>query len=331
MRKHPQPAFAPCTILAALILVAFCLEFPAYAQNGFISFDVPTARNTMPKAVSETGWIGGNWSDAGGVTHGFLRKRNGQYVTIDQPGSSFTEVLDVNASGAAVGESPGFLRNAHGNVRNITIPGIESTIARSINDSGQVVGSAISDLTGHGFLWDFSGTSILIDVPGATQVTTANAINAAGEITGFFSDDSATHGYIREPDGTFIIFDAAPGTTSMTQPMAINNLGQVTGAFYDDLGVLAGFFRDTDGTITLFKSDGSTGNVGLAINDSGVIVGYANVGPGSAAFQRDADGTLEYIQIPFSNGGSVAAGITNSGHVVGNYVGTDHRLHGWAN
>ncbi len=310
----------------------------APAQNGYISFDVPHARGTVPKALNQNGLIAGYYLDAAQVQHIFLRSRKGVFVTSEPSNTASSFITSVNTGGAAVGQYTdtnsmphGFLRNAHGTYRNINVPGTLYTNPNGINDVGQVTGNAFDAQFAHGFLWDVSGTVVLFDVPGGTGFTAARAINASGAITGYYANGNKESGYVRDSAGNITTFDAGTGTQTLTHPLAINSNGQITGTFADDVGAESAFLREVDGTITLFQGPELTETDPTSINDLGVIVGLANFELGFSAFERDAAGNVSYIPIPFSNVGSLAAGITNGGHMTGYYIGTDFRFHGWAN
>ena len=94
------------------------------SDGKFVSFDPPGAAKdseirkdqegfiirptTAPMGISETGEIAGYFSDATGVMHGFLRHKDGTFVTFEAPGASKTGDLGtfpkaLNRSGQIVG------------------------------------------------------------------------------------------------------------------------------------------------------------------------------------------------------------------------------------
>jgi len=96
----------------------------------FTTFDAPGASSvaafgygTFPESINDTGTITGHYSDAHGMSHGFLRSPSGEITTFDPSGAG-----SVAASGYG-------------------------TFAESINDAGAVTGQ-YTDANGliHGFL-----------------------------------------------------------------------------------------------------------------------------------------------------------------------------------
>lgn len=99
-----------------------------------------------------------------------------------------------------------------------------------------------------------------------------------------------------------------------TQAMSVNSDGAVTGFAYD-LG--EGFVRAADGSITTFKTTGTT--FATAINDSGEVAGYYDEnGTHAGAFLRDAQGTIT----TFNPGGTPlypVVSINDEGEIAGSF------------
>jgi hypothetical protein len=55
----------------------------------FATFDPPGSTFTMPSAITAAGVITGDYVDASGATHGFLRTPSGTFITIDVPVSGW--------------------------------------------------------------------------------------------------------------------------------------------------------------------------------------------------------------------------------------------------
>lgn len=146
----------------------------ARAASGFIAtFTAPFAgtspnQGTQASGINDAGTIVGNYIDATGITHGFMRGSSGVFTTIDV--SDATAILPV-----------------------------------SINDAGTVTGSySIPSLLSYGFVLSPSGVFVTFEVTGAGGApysgTFANSINDAGAITGYFIDANSTyHGFLRTP------------------------------------------------------------------------------------------------------------------------------------
>jgi hypothetical protein len=97
-------------------------------DGAFTTFDVPGA-GTRPgqgtaqfgAAINPAGATTGNYSDANGVFHGFLRTHDGTISTFDPPGSVFTFPASINPAAMITGSyvdangvGHGFLRIPHG-------------------------------------------------------------------------------------------------------------------------------------------------------------------------------------------------------------------------
>jgi len=94
------------------------------------------------------------------VTHGFV-KEGETYTIIDVPGAEGTYPLNINNSGATVGEFinssggvEGFVRTSHGRVTVVDFPGAPTTAIGTaiggINDRGEICGWWFNLNTGAG-------------------------------------------------------------------------------------------------------------------------------------------------------------------------------------
>jgi probable HAF family extracellular repeat protein len=218
---------------------------------------------------------------AGTRTHGFLLD-NGNYTTLDVPGSSSTWATGINASGQIVGSysdgtgSHGFLLD-NGSYTTLDVPGSTGTWANGINASDQIVGS-YSDVSGnaHGFLLDNgSYTDIGFNY--------ALGINDSGQIVGvvevFVYDIWYVSSYLQD-NGSVTRLDV-PGSGE-TDVRGINNSGQIVGLYFGDAGYHS-FLLD-HGRYTMVRLP--TGLTG--INASGQIVGS----------YEDAAGTHGFLATP---------------------------------
>ena len=111
----------------------------------------------MAGGINDRGQIVGNFSDASGISHGFLLSA-GNFMTIDFPGAlDDTAAFGITANGEIVGfydDSNGVIHGftlIAGNFNNVDSPGAFLTEAVRANEAGQIVG--IYNLAGqHGFL-----------------------------------------------------------------------------------------------------------------------------------------------------------------------------------
>src|SRR5216684_2331018 len=232
-----------------MMLYTLGIPHPANAQEvTYIIFDPPGSTFTQPASINAEGAITGTYGDAQYVIHGFLRARDGSFITCDPPGTK----------GTGFGPGAG---------------------AAAINGAGVITGSYNSGTRIHGFLRSRAGTFTKFDVPGATT-TVPTGINEAMEITGGYYDKRQVfHGFLRARDGTLTTFDA-PGSTTTTNPIGINRAEEIAGCYDDANGVNHGFLRAPDGTITTFDPPGYSGTDPSGINSAGTIIGVVNQGHG---------------------------------------------------
>jgi len=169
----------------------------------FITFDVPGSTGTSPSAITANGVVIGNYGDASGLTHGFLRTPSGAFTTFDVPGAQLTAPTDINPGGVITGwycptvdcqisgtiTIGGFLRDSDGTFTTFDAPAgayILGSIYKvsgsppSINPRGDIVGTYVAPgFVEHGFLRTKDGAFTTIDPPGA-GFTEVIAINPAG-------------------------------------------------------------------------------------------------------------------------------------------------------
>jgi hypothetical protein len=69
----------------------------------FITFDPPGSTGTSPSAITPIGAIVGSYKDASDLTHGFLRKPDGNFTMIDVPGSALTTPTGITPAGVITG------------------------------------------------------------------------------------------------------------------------------------------------------------------------------------------------------------------------------------
>jgi uncharacterized membrane protein len=119
----------------------------------------------IPQGINFFGEIAGYYRDSSDspVLHGFLRHRDGTFLTFDPVGSINTQVT-------------------------------------AINDKGEITGSyATADGIYHGFVRNQQGVIESFDAVGSGNPGTfPKAINDLGQITGYYQDASfVLHGFVR--------------------------------------------------------------------------------------------------------------------------------------
>src|SRR5271165_3000655 len=126
-------------------------DFPyIYAEFGGV-FQVITIPGAVGGAqatgINNSQQICGFYVDSQGVNHGFLLNF-GLFLTLDAPGSTFTQALGLNNNGQVVGDymdqggnTHGFVWTKAGGFQTIDNPnGIGTTVVNGINDKGVLVG-----------------------------------------------------------------------------------------------------------------------------------------------------------------------------------------------
>jgi uncharacterized membrane protein len=211
----------------------------AHAQYKLTTIDAPDSVATYANGNSVRR-IAGEFDDANGVTHGFVRTRTGAYEQFDAPDADgYTSINGINAAGQRSG----------------------------------IYGS--SDGRFHGYFWS-RGETTPLDPPD-TDFSVASFLNGKGEVVGFARKGTEPrHGYVWH-DGQFEMFDVPEAGPRGTRPSGINDRGQIVGAFYDTVGNghLRGFLRDR-GRYTRIDVPGTEDGFTYAqgINNGGLIVGY---------------------------------------------------------
>lgn len=143
-----------------------------------ISDPAPGVANTQLVDINNRGWIVGFYYETmadveQGISHGFLRRRNGGVTRIDVPGAELTRPFRANERGRIAGHYADG-RSLHGfvwedgKVTTIDVPGAVATILYGINNRGEMVGAYIDDKGAyHGFLRKRRGAIRTLDAPGA--------------------------------------------------------------------------------------------------------------------------------------------------------------------
>jgi hypothetical protein len=288
---------------------------PTYALT---SFDAPGGgagelEGTVALGINASGAITGVYSNAFGVTHGFIRTGDGSITTFDAPDAGSTS------------------------------PGVEGTIPVSINANGDVAGICIDANHGyHGFVRSAAdGTITEFDAPDApTNVanrgTAALGINDAGEIVGIYTtgglgEPSTDFGFLRAADGTITSLtepdagsgENAKGNKQGTWAVGINASGEIVGDYIDSESVQHGFVLSTTGTYTSFDPPGSTttnpsgvsGTLPSGIDAAGDVTGFfTDSSAVQHGFVRTASGTITTFDAP---GSAAGAGTVNGTAVLG--------------
>lgn len=281
--------------------------------NGkFTTFEAPGAditagsyNGTSPSSINDLGEITGNYWDATGFSHGFVRSPDGKYTSFDVPGAAGygSTPIAINLEGAIVGyytdanySFSSFLRRSDGTFATFIGPdtctgngseGCYGSGASNINAFGTIAaGYNDINLLHHGLVRNLKGKLTTYDVPGAQDTGCpgcASGLNQFGAIAGTYSDaNGVQHGFLRTPGRGFTTFDA-PGAGSASYqgtgcpsdcPTSLNDAGAIMGSYIDANYVLHGYLRAPNGKIVTVDPVGSVFTWSSGMNDFEAITGY---------------------------------------------------------
>jgi hypothetical protein len=343
MKAHPILAFA---------VAAAALSFAAGAAGAgpnIIVFDPPDAASgssTSPNSLSKKGEISGAYADSDFHFRGYLREKDGSFLTVgdagDQPFASNDKRVVTGVYVDREGRH-GYVVAADGSIARFDAPGTKGkglgTEPVAIDRKGEVVGIwGTGAQVRHGFLRDPGGTITSFDAPGAGTAsgegTFVAAVNAKGTVAGYDLDGAKTfHGFLRAANGTFTRIDAAGagnGTSMGTQILALSNKGAVSGIFLDANGS-HGFVIDAHGSQTTFDLPNRQNMLVTGMNSQNDIVGYyADNSLGiERGFVRANSGDLTVFNVAVDDQSTFADDINDKGEISGFYLDSAGVAHSW--
>ena len=222
------------------------------------------------------------------------------------------------AAGVAAASDPKFT--------TIDFPDAKSTVAQDINSEGDIVGLYTdSENNMHGFLLA-NGNFNTIDFPGSTM-THAYGVNSRVDIVGEYRDvGNQWHGFLLH-QGLFTSIDF-PGATT-TSAYGISPKGAITGHYIDSTGKPRAYVLSKHGEFTTLDPPFSFSQAWThGVNSLGDLVGcwWDEAGMMHSLLIRDG----EYITNDFPDSKmSMNWRINPSGWVVGHYVDTGNKTHGY--
>jgi hypothetical protein len=319
-----------------------------------VEFDAPGAgtgsfQGTQVFGMSSKGDIVGNYISADGKQHGYIRLKDGSFVTFTPDAG--THAFGINQHRATTGAQDGgavthgFVGASDGTTTTFDVQGADDTEGEGINAKGDIAGAYIheADSVFHAFLRSKNGHIKTFDAPdGGTQPnqgTFAEAINGHDVVVGYYVDGSNNrHGFVRDEKGHLDEFDA-PGAVRTT-PITVNNHATVGGSFrLASSGPSHGFLRDKDGAFTTFDVDNAGTGAGQGTfmrtvtkkgEVSGLMVDNGNVSHG---YLRDKNGNITVFDAPDA-GTAAFTGTTNTylddkGEAGGDYLDNANVYHGF--
>jgi probable HAF family extracellular repeat protein len=265
----------------------------------FTTIDVPGAVSTHPRGINNASPAGvasivGYFVDNAGNTHGFRRDPGATFVPININGAIDVKAFDINNFG--LGQVVGIVRDA----------------------SGQ-----------RAFMLDGG----IFKFPGNPPIPTAFGINDSGMIVGTFSDPAGKqHGFTFPPGpgGPINVFNNLP-----TQTFGINNIREMVGTLQEPTGEFRAFYLsgpDIAGARRI-SIPGATRSDAYGINNAENkaeikrVGTYTKDGIDSGFVHTDARG-VEIVNFPGAKH-TRAFGINDAGEIVGEYVDSNGRTHGF--
>lgn len=288
-----------------LILTSLGYVIPITSPNrppnpvSFTTIDVPGATETRAFSTNNAGEIVGEFKDAKGKAHGFLRASTGTFTTIDAPGATETHARGINRAGQIVGWFE--YDTAYGGDQHDRAQGF---VRASTGAFSTIPRRTVSD--------EYVEFNL-------------RSINSAGYIAG--NDGDSDGGFVRSPTGTYTSIIRAPGV-DLTMASGISDAGQVVGSFFNTNHWEA-YLRTSTGRFTTINVPGATETEADAINGAGEIVGtFGDAQHQTHAFVRSSTGSFAVIDVPDATS-TFAAGINAAGQIVGWYGDAAHKYHGF--
>jgi len=178
----------------------------------------------------------------------------------------------------------------------------------------------------HAYVWRAANGAVDLGVPSGYTSSVARGISDSGTIVGYaYRDDGGTCAFSWTDSTGIVGLDLLPGG-QRSAAYGVNNLGQIVGHSTNVVGESRAVLWDTDGTIidlgTLLP-DNAGNSVAFAINDSGLVVGTADVPRdyetiGSEAFSWTS--TTGMVDLGRAAAGDVISGarsVNNAGVIAG--------------
>lgn len=327
-------------VVFAFVFATLMLRGQSFAQQfTYTSLDVPGSSATWATGISPGGRIVGGYMGADGREHGYVYD-HGTYTTVDVPGSLVGLPDDVTLEGEVNGINPG--GDMVGDY--YAPPGAPGAPACLV---------AFSPACHRGFLLQHARFSDVL-VPGHVG-SIPNSITPDGSIYGCLHDQTfgpQMFGFVRSPGGDYRTFSyqtlqAGGGELSdpsASKPNSMNNAGTPDGSVIVGLYTPAGAtrahgFTVQNGVFGDYVFPGSVATQIWGINPGGDFLGlYRVVSAGKLVthgFLQLADGSapasLDYVdpitgeQAPQTS----AFGINPGGAIVGAYVDSSSRQHGF--
>jgi len=275
--------------------------------------------------INDTGQVVG-WSYLSDqqTSHTFIWTSATGMVDIGTPGGPESIAEAINSAGNVVGfgmdvdgKQVAFYWTPNDGFLNFSQGG-----AYGINDRNEVTGQhPIGGGSNHAFIWSpaMPRPHDLGTTAGGSD-SFGDGINNLQQITGFANDSlNRFQTFAWNKSGGFHLLGFVPGSKD-TGGYAINDRDEIVGAGYTVRGGVVGFITSATGRRTLLQTLGGDQSAGVAINQMGVIAGYASLPSEiyhATIWATPASAPEDLGTLGGSNASSGAGGINNLGQVVG--------------
>jgi hypothetical protein len=347
-------------IVAASIPVTAWSGAPKGLHGKFTVFDAPGVGTTNSLGTSVSGFnqegvIVGATAAADGTLDGFMRNRDGSFISISDPSSppgaqfgsipfgvnSNDQVVGIYEAGTSQYLFTSFERDRSGVFRDLHAPGAQpgliDTIAYGINSRGEITGQYfLPDGTNQSFVRMPNGTFDKFTALGAVS-TNATSINDGGSVAGTYTDSAfASHGFVRNSAGVITEFDApgaGTGASQGTSPLSIYPSGVIVGSFVDGNSVTHGFVRDTKGSITVVDVPFATSTTVSGVDGSETVGSYIDMSGVTHGFILLHNGSVQTLDAPkagtTSGLGTTVVGVASEGLIIGYDLDSNGASHGF--
>jgi probable HAF family extracellular repeat protein len=258
------------------------------------------------------------------TTHSFVWTEATGMVDIGGPGGFQSIGLAINS----VGNICGFgTDTANRQVAFYWTPGDGFNVfsnggAYAINNDNVVTGQfPVGGSANHAFIWSptLRRPHDIGTLAGGSN-SFGDGINNLRHVTGFADDSSGSlQIFAWKKAGGFLPLGFVTGSTD-TGGYAINDRDEIVGAGYTNSGAVVGFYVRTTGRLTLLQTLGGDQSAGIAINQTGIIAGYATI-PSELShatlWSTPTSAPEDLGTLGGNNAGSGAGGLNNVGQVVG--------------
>ncbi|MGH6889883.1 MAG: hypothetical protein ACREHF_11935 [Rhizomicrobium sp.] len=266
---------------AALVTVASAASAGSWVPVAPVS----GASQTSPFGITDSNIVTGDYTDAQGVTHGFVGPIDGSnYKSFDDPDGS-TQPRGINDRGWIAGfdsvSTATWERTPDGKLKSVKMDGTAlDGVAQGLNKKGAFGADYIDPSTGAtiGYLGKKAKYRTKSKLSIKNNGWALRGVDAAGDVAGWFYDPTTNlmHGYITVGGKTTQI-DFPNATYTVME--GLNDKGIAPGQFEDSGGAIHGFYLDIkSGKMTQLDVSGATLTQIWGVNNNDVIAASSSAG-----------------------------------------------------